>query len=137
MWTSAPSSRANSAVPSVLPPSTTSTWSANCALRMQALMRLASFSVRMAIVSVAIRHLRNQSSQTHSMAVRHVLARFESVHGPAVGTTGFAGLGHVQVDLGVAVPEFHVGQGAGAVHAAVGVEVLGGQFDGGVGGGQA
>ena len=37
--------------------------------------------------------------------------------------------GHVQVDLGVAVPQFHAGQRAGAEHAALGVQVFGQQFD--------
>lgn len=65
-----------------------------------------------------------------SVPATKVLAVFEFVDGAAVGAFGLAGFGHVQVDLGVAVPEFHVGVGAGAVHAAVGVEVFGQQFDG-------
>ena len=66
------------------------------------------------------------------MSAAEVFAVFEFVDGAAVGAFGLAGFGDVQVHLGVAVPEFHVGVGAGAVHAAVGVEVFGQQFDGGV-----
>src|SRR5258708_24800353 len=59
-------------------------------------------------------------------------AGFQAVQRAAVGALGFAGVGHVQVDLGMAVPQLHVGLGAGAEHAALGVEVLGRQFDGGI-----
>ena len=66
------------------------------------------------------------------MPARKHLTRLQAVGGPAVGALGFASLGNVQVDLGVAVPQLHIGLGAGAEHAALGVEVLGSQFDNGV-----
>jgi hypothetical protein len=59
-----------------------------------------------------------------------MFTRFELVNRPAVRALGLAGFGHVQVDLGVAVPDFHVGFGAGAEDAALGVEVGCQQFDG-------
>ena len=59
----------------------------------------------------------------------NVLAGFEFVLSAAVRALGFTGAGHIQVDLGVAVPEFHVGLGAGAVHAAVAIEVFGQEFN--------
>ena len=62
------------------------------------------------------------------MPARKHLALFEAVHGAAIGALGLAGVGHVQVDLGVAVPQLHVGLGAGAVDAALGIQVLGSQF---------
>ncbi len=59
----------------------------------------------------------------------NVLAGFEFVHGAAVGALGFARAGHIQLDLGVAVPEFHVGFVAGAVHAAVAVQIFSQEFN--------
>ena len=66
------------------------------------------------------------------MPARKHFARLQAVHGAAVGALGFAGLGDIQIDLGVAVPQLHVGLGAGAEHASLGVQVFGGQFDDGV-----
>lgn len=63
------------------------------------------------------------------VAVANVLAGFEFVLGAAVRALGNARAGHIQVHLGVAVPEFHVGLGAGAVHAAVAIEVFGQEFN--------
>ena len=60
------------------------------------------------------------------------LTSLQAVNGTAVGALGFTGLGDVQVDLGVAVPQLHIGLGAGAEYASLGVQVFGGQFDGGV-----
>lgn len=60
------------------------------------------------------------------------LTSLQAVGGAAVGALGFAGLGNVQVDLGVAVPELHAGLGAGAIHAALEVEILGQQFNDGL-----
>ena len=60
------------------------------------------------------------------------LACLQAIRCTAVGALGFARLGDVQIDLGVAVPQLHIGLGAGAEHAALGVEVLGSQFDNGV-----
>src|SRR5450830_236968 len=58
-----------------------------------------------------------------------VFTILQLVDGAAVGALGLAGAGHVQVHLGVAVPDFHVGQRAGAKHAALVVEVFGQQFN--------
>ena len=58
------------------------------------------------------------------MAV-NVLAVFEFVDCAAIRALGLASAGHVQVNLGVAVPEFHVGQRAWAKHAALVVQVFG------------
>ena len=58
-----------------------------------------------------------------------MLTRLELVNRAAVGALGLTGKAHVQVHLGVAVPDFHVGQGTGAVHAALVVEVFGQQFN--------
>jgi hypothetical protein len=59
----------------------------------------------------------------------NVLAGFEFVNRAAVRALGFTGAGHIQVNLGVAVPEFHIGLGAGAVNAAVAIEVFGQEFN--------
>ena len=56
-----------------------------------------------------------------------MLAVLELVHGAAIRAFGLAAVRHIQVDLGVGVPGFHVRQGAGAKHAALGVEVFGQQ----------
>ena len=58
-----------------------------------------------------------------------VFTFFELVHRAAVRALGFATLGDIEVDLGVAVPNFHAGQGAGAKHAALVVEVGGQEFN--------
>ena len=60
------------------------------------------------------------------------LARLQAIRCAAVGALGFARLGDIQIDLGVAVPQLHIGLGVGAEHAALGIEVLGSQFDNGV-----
>ncbi len=49
-----------------------------------------------------------------SVAVTDCFARFQLVHRTAVGTLGMALTGHVQVNLGVRVPDFHVSLWAGA-----------------------
>lgn len=67
------------------------------------------------------------------MPARKHLARLQAVEGAAVRALGFAGVGHIQIDLGVVVPQLHIGLGAGAVDATLGVQVLGSQFDDGVG----
>ncbi len=59
----------------------------------------------------------------------NVLAGFEFVLSTAVRALGFARARHIQVDLGVAVPEFHIGLGTGAIDAAVAVEVFGQEFN--------
>ena len=58
-----------------------------------------------------------------------MLTRLELVYRAAVGALGLTGKAYVQVHLGVAVPDFHVGQGAGAVDAALVVEVFGQKFN--------
>ena len=67
-------------------------------------------------------------------ALEH-FARFELVHGAAVRALALAIVAHVDIDAGVAVPQLHVGHGVGAVKIACGVQVVGGQFNGGRGGG--
>ena len=64
-----------------------------------------------------------------SVVVPHHFACFQLVEGAAIRALGLAGFGHVQVHLGVAVPNLHVGLGAGAKHAALGVQVGGQQFN--------
>lgn len=59
-----------------------------------------------------------------------MLTRLELVHRPAIRALGFASFAHVQVDLGMGVPELHLGLGAGTEHAALGVQVFGQQFNG-------
>ena len=59
----------------------------------------------------------------------NVLAGFEFVNRAAVRALGFTRAGHIQVHLGVAVPEFHVGLGAGAIYAAVAIEVFSQEFN--------
>jgi hypothetical protein len=59
----------------------------------------------------------------------NVLASFEFVLSAAVGALGFTRAGHIQVHLGVAVPEFHIGLGAGAVHATVAIQIFRQEFN--------
>ena len=63
------------------------------------------------------------------MPVSNNLTRFELVHRATVRAFGRAGLGHVQVHLGMGVPDLHVGLWAGAEPAALGVQVFGQQFN--------
>jgi hypothetical protein len=63
------------------------------------------------------------------VAVANVLAGFEFVLCAAVRALGLACAGHIQVDLGVAVPEFHVCFVTGAKHTAMTVEVFGQEFN--------
>ncbi len=64
------------------------------------------------------------------MTCCEMLALLQFVFSAAIGAFGFTGLGHIQVHLGVGVPEFHLGVGAGAEHATGVVEVCGLEFDG-------
>jgi hypothetical protein len=64
------------------------------------------------------------------VAVANVLAGFEFVLCTAVRALGLACAGHIQVDLGMAVPEFHVGFVAGTKHTAMTIEVFGQEFNG-------
>jgi hypothetical protein len=59
----------------------------------------------------------------------NVLAGFEFVMCAAVRALGFTGAGHIQVHLGMAIPEFHIGLSAGAVHAAIAIDVFGQEFN--------
>jgi hypothetical protein len=63
------------------------------------------------------------------VAVANVLAGFEFVLSAAVRAFGLACAGHIQVNLGMAVPEFHVGLVAGTKHTAMAVEVFGQEFN--------
>ena len=62
------------------------------------------------------------------MVRAEVLTLFECVNRAAIRALGMAGTRHIKVHLGVTVPYLHVGFGAGAIHAALGVEVGGQQF---------
>ena len=64
-----------------------------------------------------------------SVVVADHFTGFQFVSGAAIRAFGFAGFGHVQIDLRVAVPEFHVCFGVGAKHTALGVQVGGQQFN--------
>ena len=64
-----------------------------------------------------------------SVVVTHHLPGFQLVNRAAIRTLGVAIFGHVQIHLGVAVPQFHIGFWAGAKHTALGVQVGGQQFD--------
>jgi hypothetical protein len=59
----------------------------------------------------------------------NVFAGFEVELGPAIGALGLTRFGHIQVDLGMAVPKGHIGLGAGAKHAAMAIEVFGQEFN--------
>jgi hypothetical protein len=63
------------------------------------------------------------------VTVANVLAGFEFVLGAAIRALGNACAGHIQVHLGMGVPEFHVGFVAGAVNAAVAVQIFGQEFN--------
>lgn len=72
--------------------------------------------------------VQSESRLPDSMAVK-MLAGFELIHRAAIGALGLPGCGNVQENLGVAVPEFHVRQWAGAKSAPLGVEVFGQKFN--------
>ena len=59
------------------------------------------------------------------MTSAEVLTGLQCVHRAAIRAFGKAFTGYVQINLGVAVPDFHVGLGAGAVHTALRIEVSG------------
>lgn len=65
------------------------------------------------------------------MPTRKHFPRLELEGVTAVRALAFAVVRHIDVYLGVAVPQLHVCLGAGAVHAALGVQVFGGQFNDG------
>ena len=53
----------------------------------------------------------------------------EFVMRSAVRAGGFTRFADVEVHLGVAVPQCHIGRWAGAVHAAIGIQISGLEFD--------
>ncbi len=59
------------------------------------------------------------------MVTVEMLAVLELIDRAAVRALGLAAESHIKVDLGMGVPDFHVRQGAGAVHPALGVQVFG------------
>jgi hypothetical protein len=63
------------------------------------------------------------------VAVANVLAGFEFVLGAAIRALGNAGAGYIQINLGMGIPEFHVGFVTGAVHATMAVQVFGQEFN--------
>jgi hypothetical protein len=64
-----------------------------------------------------------------SVAVADGFACFELVHRTAIRALGMALTGHVQVNLGMGVPNFHVSFGAGAKDTTLGVQVFGQEFN--------
>ncbi len=58
-----------------------------------------------------------------------MLTGLQCVHRAAIRAFGRAFTGHVQINLGMAVPDFHVGLGAGAVDTTLRIEVSGEQLD--------
>ena len=63
------------------------------------------------------------------MSTAKMFSLFQRVHGAAIRAFTLAGAGHVEVHLGVAAVDWHVGFGAGAVHTALGVQVGRQQFN--------
>jgi hypothetical protein len=63
------------------------------------------------------------------VAVANVLAGFECVLCTAIRALGLASSGHIQVDLGMAVPKFHVGFVARTKHTAMTIEVFRQEFN--------
>jgi hypothetical protein len=57
-----------------------------------------------------------------------MLASLEFVDGSAIGALRFASVGHIEVNLGVAVPELHVSLGIRAIDTTLMVQVLGKDF---------
>lgn len=64
-----------------------------------------------------------------SVVAVEMLAGLERIFGAAIRALGLAGVADVQVHLGMAVPDLHVGFGIRAKDTALGVQVLGQQFD--------
>lgn len=61
------------------------------------------------------------------MAVK-MLAFFELIERAAIRAFGLTGVANVQIHLGMAIPERHVGLFAGAEHATLVVKVFGQEF---------
>jgi hypothetical protein len=66
---------------------------------------------------------------SNSVTVANSFASFQLVHSAAIGALGVAFTGHIQVHLGVRVPNLHVGFGARAKDATLGVQVFGKEFN--------
>jgi hypothetical protein len=66
----------------------------------------------------------------NSVAVTACFACFELVHRTAVRALGMTFTGHIQVNLGVGVPDFHVSLGAGAKDTTLWVQIFGQKFNG-------
>jgi hypothetical protein len=64
-----------------------------------------------------------------SVAVTDCFTRFKLVHRTAIGALGVTFTGHVQVNLGVGVPDFHVSLGVGAKNTTLWVQVFGQKFN--------
>ena len=64
------------------------------------------------------------------MRARKHLTGLEAVFGAAVRTHGEALGAHVQVDLGMRIPQDHFGLGAGTKNAALVIQVCGEEFNG-------
>ena len=64
-----------------------------------------------------------------SVGAAYMLTRLELVNRTAIRALGVAVAGHIQIHLGVVVPYLHVGVGARAKDAALGVQVFGQKFD--------
>ncbi len=79
---------------------------------------------------IHVRNLRCElnAGKHNSVPVADVLAGLQPVDRAAIRAARLAGAGHIQIDLGVAVPDLHVRLGTGAEDAALRVEVLGQQF---------
>jgi hypothetical protein len=70
------------------------------------------------------------ATQFKSVAVADCFACFELVDRTAIRALGMAFAGHVQVNLGMGVPNFHVCFGAWAKDATLWVQVFGQKFNG-------
>ena len=64
------------------------------------------------------------------MVAVEMLTRFQLIDGAAIGAFGAAAAAHIEIHLGVGVPGLHGGQGAGAKHTALVVQVVGLEFNG-------
>jgi hypothetical protein len=64
-----------------------------------------------------------------SVRVPHSFTSFQLVDRTAIRTLGLTCLGHIQVDLGMAVPKFHVGFVARTKHTAMTIEVFRQEFN--------
>ena len=62
------------------------------------------------------------------MPSAEMLTRLERINRTAIRALGRTFTRYIEVNLGVTVPDLHVGLGAGAIHASLGVEVRGQQF---------